>query len=60
MDNVAVRDVGDKLVLFSEEEFALRRVIAILEQDGATIVRKPSRVGNKWTAAIKPDPSLDH
>ncbi len=59
LDHVAARNVGDKVLLFSEEEFALRAVVEMLEQDGATVVRKPVKVGSKWVAAVRPDSSLD-
>jgi len=50
--------VRGNLLLFSDEELALRTVVETLLQDGASLLRRPKKIGTKWIATLVPDPSV--
>ena len=56
LDDVDACSIGDDTLLFSEEQLALKTVLDMLEHEGATVVRKPTRIGRKWLAAVRADP----
>jgi hypothetical protein len=53
LENVDVHDAGDKLVLSSHDEAALRHVVEEIRKEGAQGIRAPVKVGSKWVAILE-------
>ena len=51
-ENVDVHDAGDKLVLSSQDEAALKRVVEEMRK-GARGIQAPVKVGSKWVASLE-------
>ncbi len=58
MADVAARSTRGKLILFSDEELALKTVVAGLVLDGASLLRRPKKIGTKWVAILVPDATV--
>src|SRR6266536_3350350 len=52
-ENVDVHDAGDKLVLSSQDEAALRQVVEEMRKEGARGLQAPAKVGSKWVASLE-------
>ncbi len=52
-ENVDVHDAGDKLVLSSQDEAALRQVVEEMRKEGARGLQAPVKVGSKWVASLE-------
>jgi len=52
-ENVDVHDAGDKLVLSSQDEAALRQVVEEMRKEGARGLHAPAKVGSKWVASLE-------
>src|SRR6266571_7507625 len=52
-ENVDVHDAGDKLVLSSQDEAALKRVVEEMRKEGARGLQAPAKVGSKWVASLE-------
>ena len=52
-ENVDVHDAGDKLVLSSRDEAALKRVVEEMRKEGARGLQAPVKVGSKWVASLE-------
>ena len=53
LENVDVHDAGDKLILSSPDEAALRQVVEEIRKEGAQGVQAPVKVGSKWVAILE-------
>ena len=52
-ENVDVHDAGDKLVLSSQDEAALKRVVEEMRKESARGIQAPAKVGSKWVASLE-------
>ncbi|TMG77098.1 MAG: hypothetical protein E6H80_01940 [Betaproteobacteria bacterium] len=52
-ENVYVHDAGDKLVLSSQDEAALKQVVEGMRKEGARGIGAPVKVGSKWVASLE-------
>ena len=52
-ENVYVHDAGDKLVLSSQDEAALKQVVGGMRKEGARGIGAPVKVGSKWVASLE-------
>ena len=53
LENVDVHDAGDKLILSSHDEAALRHVVEEIRKEGAQGIQAPVKVGSKWVAILE-------
>ena len=53
LDNVDVRDAGDKIILSSDDEGTLKYVVEEMRKEGARGVQAPVKVGQKWIASFE-------
>ena len=51
-ENVDVHDAGDKLMLSSQDEATLKRVVEEMRK-GARGIQAPVKVGSKWVASLE-------
>ena len=52
LDKVQVHDAGDRIVVSSTEESALREVMEALRAEGAQSIVNPVKVGSTWVATF--------
>jgi hypothetical protein len=53
LDKVDVHDAGDRIILSSEDEAALKHVVEEMKKEGARAAQPPVKVGHKWIASIE-------
>jgi hypothetical protein len=52
LDNVDVREAGDKIIVSSEDREAISRVMELIEAEGGCAVQKPVKLGRAWIASF--------